>query len=175
MSEPPPANEDRTSRSELRRASKVREEAIARLGRDLAQLSDKNLERLDVPDTVIEAIQVSRVIKSMRALERQLRVVRNRLRDEDWPSLRARLDRFLLHGAPALDRAPANEGPEREWVVRLVGEGKPALDELLSEHPQADRRHLRQLIKNAEHGSEERRKRAEAKLAQALRSLLGRG
>lgn len=175
MSEPPPDDEDRTSRSDLRRARKVREEALARLGRDLAALSDKNLERLDVPEVVLEAIRVSRVIKSMRAHERQLRVVRNMLRDEDWPSLRARLDRLLVHGAPALARTPENEGVEREWVVRLLGEGTRALDELLREHPEADRKHLRQLIKNAEHGSEERRKRAEGKLAQALRSLLGRG
>ena len=174
MSEPPIPNEDRTSRSDLRRARKVREEALARLGRDLVALSDKNLQRLGVPDVVLEAIQEARVIKSMRALERQLRVVRNMLRDEDWPSLRARLDRLLLHGAPALARTPKNEGIEREWVVRLLGEGTPALDELLMEHPEADRKHLRQLIKHAEHGSEERRKRAETKLAQALRSLLAR-
>ena len=167
-------DEDRTSRSDERRARKVREEALARLGRDLAALSDKNLERMDLPDPVLEAIRETRVIKSMRALERQLRVVRNTLRDQDWPAIRARLDRLLLHGASALAQAPANEGLERAWVVRLVGEGTRALDELLGGHPEADRKHLRQLIRGAAQGSEERRKRGEAKLAQALRSLLGR-
>src|SRR4029078_1341953 len=35
------------------------------------------------------------------------------------------------------------------WRERLIADGDAALSELLAEHPQADRQHLRQLVRNA--------------------------
>lgn len=174
----PPDSEDLTSRSDVRRARKTREDALARLARELVGLGDRLLHRLGLPETVLEAVLEARLIASPRARERQLRVVRNMLRDAEWPTIRARLDELSVHGvvrtaAPAEQSAP--EALERVWVVRLLGEGANALDALLAEHPTADRKHLRQLVRNIERSAPERRKRAEAKLASTIRFMLERG
>jgi ribosomal 50S subunit-associated protein YjgA (DUF615 family) len=89
--------------------------------------------------------------------------------------IRARLDQLLEHGS--LDSGPsaksaAREALARQWAVRLVGEGTAALERLVAEHPNADRKHLSDLVRSAGTGSLPRRKRAEQRLLQALRSLL---
>ncbi len=169
-------DDDTTSRSDLKRSSKVREEALARLARELVALGDKRLEQLGLPESVLEAIHEARAISSPRARERQLRFLRGTLRDLPWPAYRARLDDLRQHGPPlvphAEELASEAEGREREWVVRLLGEGPKALDALITLHPNVDRKHLRQLIRNASSGSLDRRKRAEAKLAATLRFVL---
>lgn len=166
-------SEDLTSRSDVRRANKSREEALSRLARQLAELAPKQLARLELPESVLEALDVATVIDSPRARERQLRVVRNTLRDAPWPTIRAQLDELLERGTVSAHHKSA--GREREWVVRLLGEGKPGLDALLAEHPTADRKHLRQLVRNVERSAPERRGRAEAKLAATLKLMLERG
>ena len=159
---------DDTSRSDKKRARRVREDALARLAKELSELGDKRLERLELPEPVLEALDEVRRIRSLAARARQLRVVRAALRAADWPAIRARVDGLLEHGTVGT----AVDAKVREWVVRLVGEGTKAMDELLAAHPKADRTHLRQLVRSAASGSEDRRRRAEQKLVQALRSLM---
>ena len=166
-----PEDEDLRSRTEARRARKTREEALARLAGELVELTDRKLEQLELPDETLDAVREARAIKSHIARNRQLRVVRSALREADWPSIRVRLDSLLEHGTVP---AGSDTGVERQWVVRLVGGGTHELEAFLAEHPHADRRHLRQLIRNAQADSPTRRKRAEDKLAGALRSLMTR-
>jgi ribosomal 50S subunit-associated protein YjgA (DUF615 family) len=85
------------------------------------------------------------------------------------------LDHLLEHGTLPRKREESAGTHEREWLVRLVGEGAPALEELVALHPTADRKHLRQLIRNVQTSNVQRRKRAEEKLASALRFLLQHG
>jgi hypothetical protein len=54
-------------------------------------------------------------------------------------------------------------------MMRFLAEGYRALDELV---PGADRNRLVRLMQNALRGSAERRKRAEAELLRALRTLI---
>jgi len=164
-----PEDDDLRSRTEERRARKTREEALARLARELVELRERHLEQLGLVEDTLDAIREARAIRSHIARNRQLRVVRSALRDADWPAIRVSLDSLLEHGALSADA-----GAEREWVVRLVGGGKRELEAFLAEHPHADRRHLRQLIRNAQASAPVRRKRAEDRLATALRSLMTR-
>lgn len=165
-----PEDDDLRSRTEERRARKAREDALARLARELVELAERKLEQLELDDETLDAIREARAIRSHIARNRQLRIVRSVLRDADWAAIRVRLDTLLAHGTlPA-----AADGAEREWVVRLVGGGSGALEALLAEYPNGDRRHLRQLIKNAQQRESVRRKRAEDKLAGVLRSLMTR-
>lgn len=159
------------SRTEQRQARKTREDALARLARELVALRDRQLEQLELDEETLEAIQAARSIRSAIARNRQLRVVRSALRDADWAAIRVRLDSLLQHGTLP---STAQSGVEREWVVRLSGGGSHELEAFLAEHPEADRRHLRQLIRNAQASAPVRRKRAEDKLAAALRSLMTR-
>ncbi len=165
------SEDDLRSRTEERRARKTREDALARLARELVELADKKLEQLELPEDTLDAVRETRAIKSHIARNRQLRVVRSALRDADWPAVRVRLDSLVEHGTVLV---ASDAGVERQWVVRLVGGGTHELEAFIAEHPHADRRHLRQLIRNAQADAPTRRKRAEDKLAGALRSLMTR-
>ncbi len=165
--------EDLTSRSDKKRARKVRETELARLAKDLASLTAKRLEALELPESIVDSVVQARALKSPRAVERQLRVVRAALRDADWPEIHAKLAELREHGIAKPRAAPsASESQARAWLVRLLGEGELAIDDLLAQHPSADRKHLRMLVRNAQTRAPERRQRAEHKLASTLRFLL---
>lgn len=155
------------SRSDDRRAQVVREEALVQLARDLVAQTARRLEQLELPEPVLDAVLDAQKIKSAPALNRQIRTVRAALRDVEWWTIRARLETLLVTGV-----AGEAGGRENEWVVRLVGEGNDALEELLREHPGADRGHLRTLVRNVLRADANRRKKAEQQLARTLRALL---
>ncbi len=160
--------EDVRSRTDARRARQVREEALVRLARDLVALSAARLQRLELDEALFDAVSDARAITSHSAKNRQVRAVRAALRDADWWTIRTRLDALVEHGVPFVEAG----GRESEWVVRLVGEGNDALEELVREYPNVDRAHLRTLVRNVLKGDAQRRKKAELQLAQALRSVL---
>lgn len=159
---------DRRSRSDARRAEAAREEALVRLARDLVAQAPRRLQQLELPEAVLDSVLDAQKIKSHAALNRQIRTVRGELRGVEWWTIRARLDQLLVTGM-----LPEAAGREAEWVVRLVGEGNEALDELLRAYPGADRGHLRTLVRNVLKANAGRRKKAEQALARTLRALLG--
>jgi ribosome-associated protein len=163
------------SRSDLRRANRELEDTLARLSSELVELKPRLLEKLELPEVVLDTVLDTQAIASHTARNRQLKLVRAALRDADWSLIRARLDVLLKSGSiPASLEGGSDSGRARaaEWVTRLVGEGTPALDELMSLSATADRVHLRNLIRQVSKQEGERRKRAEEKLAAALASLL---
>lgn len=176
MSAPDDAD-DLVSRSDKKRSRRAREDALTRLSKGLVALNRATLLRLGLDERLIEAIDEARGIKSARAHDRQLRVVRGLLRGGEWGAVATRLDTLLLRGeAPPPGAEPsAEEGEARQWAVRLVGEGPRALDLLLAAHPAADRRHFLDLIRAAARGSAESKKRGEAKLARVVGLLLRAG
>jgi ribosomal 50S subunit-associated protein YjgA (DUF615 family) len=116
-------DDDATSRGDLKRARRVREDALSRLATDLVRLSAKNLERLALPESVLEAVYETQRISSLRARGRQLRVVRGALRDEPWPEIRAKLDQLLEHGTVGAGSV-ARDARSGQWMIRLIGEGQ---------------------------------------------------
>jgi ribosome-associated protein len=169
--------DDVLSRSDLKRANRVLEETLARLGADLSRLNEKKLGLLELPDDLHEALLALKAMESPRARARQLRLVRRALRDADWSGIQKRLLHLLEHGTvPSEAGKRDSEGTlELAWVARLVGEGFAGLDAFLVEFPRADRTHLRQLIRSVERSSGERRLKAERKLCDAVRGFLPRG
>lgn len=161
------------SRSDQKRANRVKEEALARLGDDLASVSEAKLSELDLSEELLDAIVSVRRIKSAAARNRQLRRIRALLRDEDHAAIRARLT--ALRETGSAKRTLLDEQTTRlesTWTLRLVGEGAVGLDAFLLQFPQADRTHLRQLVRNVTNATHERREKAEAKLRANIRSFL---
>jgi ribosome-associated protein len=166
---------DYRSRSDMRSARREVEDGLARLSRELVELNDRSLERLELPEPLLEVVRDTRAIKSPPARNRQLRLVRVELRNGDWGLVRARLDALNRHGVvPASLSQGANAGAARarEWVARLLGEGPEAIEALVRECPSADRTHLRSLIRLVEKANGDRRNKAELRLADAVTSLL---
>ncbi len=164
--------EDLTSRSDIKRARKTREDALARLAKSLSELSEAKLSKLELPEDVLDSVLSAKAMRSHGARNRQLRVVRGQLRDNNWPSIVARLNQLQKHGqvAPLGPRA-ASDALAREWIVKLLGQGNEALNALLEIHPELDRKHIRTLVRNIENSSAERRARSEDKLARTLEPM----
>jgi ribosome-associated protein len=163
------------SRSDGRRAERVKEEAMARLASDLCGLSAKKLEQLGLSEELTDAVGDARAIKSAPARNRQLRLIRMLLRDLDWVKLRNRIDTLLETGvAPGSGTAPVDPVSDRSltWTLRLVGEGQQGIEAFVSEFPRADRTHLRQLVRAVHKAEGDRRLKAERQLTQALRGFL---
>lgn len=158
------------SRSDGRRAARAREEALERLASDLVRLNASQLDRLGLDEELRDEIDRARAIKSPPAFQRQIRAVRIALRAMDWWALRSAVDHLLEHGT--VPPASASGGEEQAWVVRLLGEGSVAIDELVADHPNADRSRLRVLVRNTVKASSDRRKKAEQQLARAVREIL---
>lgn len=163
------------SRSDAKRAERVKEEAMSRLAADLCRLTPKKLEQLGLDEELVDAVGDARAITSAPARNRQLRLIRVLLRDKDWMGLRTRLDVLLETGVvPGSSAAPADPVSDRclSWTLRLVGEGQAGVEAFLSEFPRADRTHLRQLVRAVQKAEGDRRLKAERQLTQALRGFL---
>ena len=167
--QPDAPEEDGTSRADERRAVRVREEVLERMAGELVELKDSATEKLGLPEDVFDAVRDARLIKSKPARQRQVRQIRNLLRDAEWAKIRVKLDTLRVHGFVPEDESVGEEGA---WVVRLVGEGDVALSELMQLNPRADRGHLRTLVKNVHRATSNRKEKAELALAEAVRRVL---
>jgi ribosome-associated protein len=167
--QPDAPEDDSPSRADERRAARVREEVLERLAGELVDLKEAATEKLGLPEDVADAVRDARLIKSKPARQRQVRLIRNLLRDADWAKVRVKLDTLRLHGVVPEDERVGEEGA---WVVRLVGEGDAALAELLHINPRADRGHLRALVKTVQRATANRKEKAELALADAVRRVL---
>lgn len=156
------------SRSEQRRAALD----VLVLAEKLATLSEGQLARLPVPESLLPPIADTHRITAHGARKRQCAYLAKLLRREDDETLDAIRD-ALDAGGEATRRETADLHRAEHWRDRLLDEGDAALAELLDAHPTADRQQLRQLIRN----TQEERKRnkpphAFRELFRALRELL---
>ena len=162
---------DLRSRTDAKMERVSLEQSLARLAKELVQASAKQLQKLLLPERLQDAVADAQLIKSPIAKNRQLRIVRRELRDCDWAQIRSQLNAVVQHGAP-LGAAISSEATA--WGARLTSQGPEALEAFLNAHPAADRSHFRQLIRNVEKASKERRSKAEEKLSEAIRLLIRR-
>lgn len=174
---------DLTSRSDLRRAENDKEERLKRLAQTLVSLKPAQLQRLQLDDELLEAVQHAQALGERRAQSRQIGVVRQHLRIQPDAAKAlgervAALEAGRLPSAPA--PAPVTE-PEDDrvavWLDRFVNEGDPALEEFFASFPEADRQALRQgarLVARTRHGgvSSSASTRAEARVRAELQRWL---
>jgi ribosome-associated protein len=156
-------DEVRPSRTELTRAAGL----VNRLGQHLTTLSPGDLDRLELPERVREAIDHCQTLKP-RSRGRQNRLIGQLLRAEDHEAIRARVDSLRSGKREDTLQEKRNE----RWVERLVLEGDTALNTLVAEYPDADRQRLRVLARSARQGPEASSgKRARRELLRAIRTL----
>lgn len=143
------------------------------LGEALVGLSEAQLARLPVPEELLPHIRDTQRIPSYGARKRQLAFLAKQMRRQDDEVLDAIRDGMSKDG-DATRRETALL--QRAEVLRdeLLGEaGDHAMTALLAEYPNADRQHLRQLVRNT---LEERRRNkpphAFRELFRQLRELL---
>ena len=156
------------SRSQQRREAL---EVLA-IGQQLVALTDAQLARLPVPESLLPHILEARRITSHIAHKRQLAFLAKQMRREDDDTLEAIRDALDEKGDAARREVAAMHRVEA-WRDRLLADGDEALAELLDLYPDADRQGLRQLVRNT---LEERKRnkppRAFRELFRHLRELI---
>ncbi|HEY5781812.1 MAG TPA: ribosome biogenesis factor YjgA [Lysobacter sp.] len=156
------------SRSQNRREAL---EVLA-LGEKLVSLTEAQLAKLPVPDSLLPHIRDCKRITANIAHKRQLAYLAKQMRREDDEVLEAIRDALDESGDAARREVAAMHRIET-WRERLLDQGDAALAELLDEYPTADRQQLRQLVRSA---LDERKRnkppRASRELYRALREML---
>lgn len=131
------------SRSQNRREAL---EVLA-LGEKLVSLTEAQLSKLPVPESLLPHIRDCKRITANIAHKRQLAFLAKQMRREDDEVLEAIRDALDEDGEAARREVAAMHRIEN-WRERLLAEGDTALAALLDEYPQADRQRLRQLARN---------------------------
>jgi ribosome-associated protein len=134
------------------RSKKKREvKAVEGLMDRLLELSLSELKVMPMSADVVEGLADLRRLKAMASKggyrRKRLRVA-GLLRAEDLDAVRA----AMPEGGNISPRELILQQAER-WRDRLLSEGDPALEELISLHPEVDRQRLRQLVRQANKGS----------------------
>jgi ribosome-associated protein len=160
---------DLRSRTDAKHERVAEETALMAIAKRLIELKDKRLERLALPEDVLEAVVFARSIQSAPALTRQLRLIRQHLRRLGRHGIEARLNEDPPPRAAAVaPPAAAEASAASAWLERLLSEGDAALVELIQQYPDADRQALRQHMRACAKGS----RAAEARLKSLLDDLI---
>jgi ribosome-associated protein len=119
--------------------------AAQKLGTRLIELKESELEALDLPERLFDAIVLAKRITSRGGLARQRQYIGKLMRDIDPAPLEAAL------AAESKGHAQDAEKHKRieAWRLRLLTEGPKALDDLVKWRPDADRKALQTLIAKA--------------------------
>ena len=169
-------DEDLRSRTDARRERKESEETLMRLAWALVELPERTLQRLQLPEGILDVVMRARLVKDGGPKNRALRLVRIVLRDGDADAIAQALRE--VHDPPRKGAtAPPSPRGEREqaveaWRTKLVDGGEDALTEYVRLYPGADRRQVRQLVRNVRKAKEAARADAVATLLKALRTAM---
>ena len=157
---------DGPSKSSRKRAAHAAQD----LGAELISMRDSDLDALDLPESLVDAVREARRITSRGGLARQRQYIGKLMRDVDPEPIRAYLASLNTISARDAERFKRVEG----WRERLIVEGSPALEELERWRPGLDREVWARRISAAR---EERARTAATgaasrELFRALRTLL---
>lgn len=172
---------DLRSRTDARRERVTEETALKKLAERLVALKPRQLDKLELPEFLDDAVRFGQTITSPIALQRQIRLIRQHLRSMGRAAdIEARLEAAREAPVRAAPSAPLHPEHVSLWLQRLVDEGHGALEALFSEHPSADRQALRHQLRavmkarQSALGPNDRGvQRAEHKLCLTLSELLG--
>lgn len=139
-----PLNEDapeKPSKTQLKRESAALHEMAA----ELAALPAAQLEALELPEAIFKSVVEASHMPAKGARKRLLKYIGGLLRDADADAVREKLAQIKNQ---SVHSAREHHKIER-WRDRLIQENDEALTELLNDYPEADRQHLRQIVRNA--------------------------
>lgn len=128
------------SKSELKRDAAE----LKKLGEQLVQLSKNQREKLPLDDDLRVAIELAGQLKR-EGRRRQLQLVGKMLRQRDVQPLRKAMDKLQNRHNQQLVLFHKLE----IWRDALLEQGDEAITRLLEQWPEADRQHLRMLVRKA--------------------------
>ncbi|MBH1665656.1 ribosome-associated protein [Stenotrophomonas maltophilia] len=145
---------------------------VLALGEKLVSLTPAQLARLPIPEDLLPHIAECKRITAHIAHKRQLAFLAKHMRREEDETLEAIRD-ALDANSETSRREVAMMHRVEDWRERLLDDGDKALAALLDEYPQADRRQLRTLVRNAQaEKAKNKPPRAYREIYQVLRGLM---
>ncbi len=152
------------------KSSRKRESSVLQdLGETLMALSSEQLQRLELPESLREAVLLGQSITAHGGLQRQRKFIGKLLRQIDAEPIKAGL--AALKGESA-ELVRLQHQCER-WRDRMLAEGDGVVNALVAEYPAAERQKLRQLVRDAQHESQTGQPpRSARRLYRYLRELL---
>jgi ribosome-associated protein len=153
--------------------TRLKQEALdlQQLGTDLLEVSESDWLALQLPERLIDALrETRRTPAGGGARKRQLQYLGKIMRETDPEPIR---EFFRQRGLSAQRQIEAHHQLEH-WRDRLIELGDAVIEELLQQYPQADRQHLRQLVRQA-HKERDQQKppKSSRALFRYLRDLAG--
>ena len=118
--------------------------ALQDLGVKLVELNEQQLEAMQLPESLLEAVLEARRLTRHEARRRQMQYIGRLMRDIDAAPIRDRLEQWQGQGREHTARLHELE----RWREDLLA-GDPALARFLQQYPGADSQKLRALIRNA--------------------------
>lgn len=118
---------------------------LQKLGERLSELSDSQIDQIQIPEKLKEALSFLKTIHSHGARKRHLQYIGVLMREADTAPIQQALSN--LQAGRRIDLASFLEAETLR--DRLLEEDAFALSEILTRFPSMDRQHLRQLIRNA--------------------------
>lgn len=127
--------------------SRLKQDAhdLQKLGTDLLDVPESEWTSLGLAENLVSALREAKRLHSHGARKRQLQYIGKLMRDIDPEPILQYFRQLRLKARQQAQRQHDLEG----WRDRLIEEGDPALGAFLELHAQADRQHLRQLIRQA--------------------------
>ena len=145
MQHAPDNDSDRDQVEPPSKSAKKREmTALQKLGGELVELNAQQLESMQLPEALLEAVQEAQRLTKHEAKRRQMQFIGRLMRDLDAVPIRDRLEQWKGKGREHTAQLHAIE----RWRNELMA-GDPALARFLNEYPGADSQKLRTLIRNA--------------------------
>jgi len=115
------------------------------LGKNILSLSQDAQNSIALPENLEKALNDARRIKKNSALKRQLQYIGKLMRAIDLEPIQVQYLKLTNH----YDQDVKKFHHLEKWRDRLLAEGDKALEDLLNENPNADRQHLRQLVRQS--------------------------
>ncbi|MBP6075650.1 MAG: DUF615 domain-containing protein [Nitrosomonas sp.] len=119
--------------------------ALQEIGEQLVELDQKKLIQFNLPEILIDAINLARPMNKHGARRRQMQYIGKLMRNIDVLPIQEKLDSWQQVSVHQTARLHQLE----RWRERLLSD-EHALTEFAQKYPAADLQHLRLLIRNAQ-------------------------
>lgn len=164
-------NAEPEPKTEARRRSKTKAksemDALQEMGKRLVEVGNDRLKKLDIPETLLDAVREAKRISSFGALRRQMQYIGKLMRDVDIEPIQEMLDEIDGVSNKANARFHALE-KQREKLLA----DESVITALKNEHPDLDVSALRTLRRNAlKEQAEQKPPKAYRAIFQLLKSL----
>lgn len=157
----------------IKSKTQLKKEMIDRqkLGEALTACTNKQLNRLPLPDSLRTAInEYNRLPNSYGARKRQAQYIGRVMRDCDFESIKLAMDRLEQHS-----KKTSGKQPLQRLCDSLLASGDQQITALLTQYPHLERQKLRQLCRECTKAKPEKQQICKDRIIRYLRDEIGDG